>query len=51
MPGDSPRKSTLRDQIEKALEEAGLGKKFDPELPRLIVLIYRERRRREVSHN
>ncbi len=31
----------IREEIEKALEKAGLGKKFDKEIPLLAVKIYR----------
>jgi hypothetical protein len=40
-------KSELRKQIEEALEKAGLGRKFDRDIPVLAVVIYREQIKEE----
>lgn len=43
-------KSPLRLAIERALEDAGLGRKFDREIPVLAAKIYREEVRKEVEY-
>jgi hypothetical protein len=35
-------KTELRKQIEQALEQAGLGKQFDREIPIVAIKIYRD---------